>query len=297
MKRQTLARWTPDLWVAQSRSLLLNSGVFINRGQACLIDPGLYPDEIDALAGLAAAQGAQPATILLTHWHWDHLLGPERFPGVRVVAHEAYARLVGRHAAGVHKEIDGWEKAMGVERDKPFVIPIPDDMAGDGGQLKVGERSLELVHVPGHAADQLAVYEPESRTLWAADILSDVEIPFVSDSLAAYEHTLAGLAAREVRLLVPGHGTPTGDAVEIKRRLEQDRAYLSELRSRVVEAVGQGKSVEQTVAACSGMQYRQPAENALSHRLNVESVYLESGGTADPSQVGWNKDWQKVPPG
>ncbi len=37
------------------------------------------------------------------------------------------------------------------------------------------------------------------------------------------------------------------------------------------------------------MQYRHPEDNAGPHRLNVESVYLELGGDADPALVGWNK--------
>ena len=74
--------FTPDLWVAQSDYFLTNSGIFIRDGQAVLIDPCMRRDEIDAIAEFVQAQHAAPRWLVLTHSHWDHILGPERFPGV-----------------------------------------------------------------------------------------------------------------------------------------------------------------------------------------------------------------------
>ena len=146
---------------------------------------------------------------------------------------------------------------------------------------------LQLIHVPGHAADQLAIYELQRACLWSSDILSDVEIPFVSDSLAAYERTLASLAGYDLRRLVPGHGHPTANAAEITARLNEDRAYLAELHTRVARAVERGLPLPEAVSACADMHYRNPAENSGPHRLNVESAYLELGGEAGLEPVGW----------
>jgi len=88
---------------------------------------------------------------------------------------------------------------------------------------------------------------------------------------------------------VPGHGQPTSDPGEIAARLAHDRAYLAELHARVAEAVGQGKGVEETVEACSAMTYRHQDENLGCHQRNVESAYLELGGTPPPTPVGWDR--------
>jgi hypothetical protein len=140
--------------------------------------------------------------------------------------------------------------------------------------------------VPGHASDQLAVYQPEHASLWASDILSDLEIPFISHSLAAYERTLARLAELEIRTLVPGHGAPCG-AAGASARVETDRDYLAELRQRVTAGLQAGLPLAETVAACAGMNYCRKADNEPYHRLNVESVYVELGGAAGPARVGW----------
>jgi glyoxylase-like metal-dependent hydrolase (beta-lactamase superfamily II) len=268
-----------------------NAGAFISNGEAALIDPGVHLDEMEALARLAAGQGAAPRWIILTHSHWDHIFGPEHFPGVPIIAQARYLKEVEANADGIRTEIAKWEKRFGPRRDAPFVIPRPTETVDDEATITVGGLSLRLTHVPGHASDQLAVYHAESQTFWASDILSDVEIPFVSHSLAAYEATLTRLADWAIRVLVPGHGHATTDLADIRTRLTDDRAYLAELRARVTRAVRDEKTVEETVASCADMRYHHPEENEFYHRLNAESAYLELGGEADPKRVGWNQDW------
>lgn len=276
--------------MAHSRLYETNSGVFLSEGQAGLIDPCIFPDEIEAVARFLAGRRATPRFLILTHSHWDHILGPERFPGVEVVAQANYlAEVAGAGGDRIRREIAAWEGEYGLGRERPFAIPAPDQLFAETLVLSVGSLSLLLAHAPGHAADQLVVYHAESATLWASDILSDVEIPFISHSLAAYERTLAVLSTREIRVLVPGHGRPTTDPAEIRARLSGDLAYLAELRERVERVVRQGGAVEEAVAACAGMSFHHPEENAGPHRLNVESVYLELGGAADPAQVGWHR--------
>jgi hydroxyacylglutathione hydrolase len=288
---RTFAQLTPHLWVAQSGLFHTNSGIFVSDGQACLVDPGIYPYEIEGIKRFLAEREASAQMIVLTHSHWDHILGPERFPGIRVVAHAGYNDIAREHAAVPLKSIASWEAKQGIQRDNPFAIPQPDETFDELLTLGVGSCALRLVHGPGHAPDQLVVYHADDATLWAADMLSDLEIPFVSHDLSAYQRTLDMLSELSIRVLVPGHGHATTDQQEIRTRIAEDIAYLAELRSRVEQALAEGKTVEETVAACSGMAFRNRAENEGPHRTNVESVYLELGGQCDPTTVGWAQEW------
>lgn len=271
-----------------------NTGAFISESEAALIDPGLFADEFDALRALLRERRAEPRWLILTHSHWDHLLGPEQFPGVTVVAHNRYRDLARREAEDIRWALEAWWRRVNVHRDSRFVVPLPDVTVGEAGTLRVGGITLELRHVPGHAADQLAIYHADDGALWASDILSDTEIPYVSDSLHAYGLTLEKLAGWDIRTLVPGHGSWTGDAEEIRARITSDQAYLWELGSRVAAALRAGRSIEETVAACAEMRYRRYPNCEFDHQLNVESVYLELGGQADPKRYGWNKDWKNA---
>ena len=280
---------TPDLWLRRSELYLTNSGIFVSRGQALLIDPAVLPHEIRDIADFLTKRRLTPRVITLTHSHWDHILGPEQFPGVETIAHATYLDLVRERSAKIMDDIERWCREEGVRRDTPFEIPLPDTTFQDELDMQVGDLSFRLLHVPGHAADQLAVYEPDGETLWASDILSDVEIPFIMDRLAAYERTLRHLSTLDIRVLIPGHGNATTDASEIEKRFDEDTTYLAVLREHVARAIRDGRSVEETVHACRHIAYRRPDINDEPHRRNVESAYIELGGDADPGSVGWNR--------
>ena len=267
-----------------------NAGAFVSAGEACLVDPGILLDEIEAL--VRELDGAELRYIVLTHADWDHVLGPEHLPRTTIVAHAEYPDDL--DLDGIRIVLGQLEDHAGVTREHAFEPPLPDETFEDEMTLLVGDLELQLTHAPGHSASMLTIYEPGSATLWAADVLSDVEIPSVIDDLDGYERTLARLAELEIRTLVVGHGTPTHNVGEIRQRLAEDRAYLADLRASVTEAVAAGRSLDDTVAACGRIALRRSEEDDGLHRLNVEKVYADRGGDADPEQVGYARVWKEM---
>lgn len=294
--RVGIRQLTHNLWVGQSCYYFTNSGVFISGQQACLVDPNMTPAEIARIRHFLMAQGLDAGWLILTHYHWDHILGPEAFPEAQVIGHEALPRqLRGKSGADTMAAIDRWVRENGIVRREPFQFPQLDYEVHPPDRLAIGDLSLDLIHTPGHSPDQLAIYEPATATLWASDILSDIEIPFISDSLVAFENTLAQLADLEIQVLVPGHGFPSQNSEEIRLRIAADRAYLAELRARVEHSLAMGESIAETVGRCADMSFRNPDENRLPHNRNVESVYAELGGAVDPGQVGWGREYEGDP--
>ena len=107
---------------------------------AVLIDPSYSPA---AMAERAAAQGLAVSHVVNTHGHPDHTEGNAeavRLTGAAVAAHP--------------------------------VCPVdPDVRLGDGARLEIGALALECLHVPGHAADHLVLYEPTHRLLFTGDLV------------------------------------------------------------------------------------------------------------------------------
>ncbi len=219
-----------------------NAGAFVSAGEACLIDPGILLDEIEAL--VRELDGAELRSIVLTHADWDHVLGPEHLPRATIVAHAEYARDL--DPDGIRVALGQLEQQAGVTREQAFEPPLPDETFEDGDDV-AGRRP----RAPAHAC---------------------------SGSLGG--------------TLVVGHGTPTDDEREIRRRLAEDRAYLADLRASVTEAVAAGRSLDDTVASCGRIALRRSEEDDGLHRLNVEKVYADRGGDADPEQVGYARVWK-----
>lgn len=265
-----------NLWIAQSSLYSTNSAVFYDGSTACLVDPGILPLEIMSILNFLETQHLKPEYILLTHSHWDHLLGPEYFPNIRVITHDRFCNeLSGEGAERTMSSIQAFDRENQVRRVRSFRIPVPDITFEDSITIQIGDMSLNVTHAPGHSSDQCVVYEPVSKILWAADMLSDLEIPYIYHSLKAYQNTLARLYRLEIQYLIPGHGQYTNSRQEIETRFGEDMAYLDELGGLVHDAVRAGKNLEETQQECSMMHYRNQAENIHPHQTNVEMIYKE----------------------
>ena len=284
-----LRELTPGLAVLQSRAMAYNAGVLVCGKDAVLIDAGLFADEVDQLRSHIYSHGAVPTYVMVTHSHWDHVLGPEYFPGVPVIQQQESLAVLAESGTRIERQVTEWERQSNVPRDMPFLMHEPDQTFTDRLELQLGDKTLELLHAPGHAPEQLVVYDRTEQALWAADMLSDIEIPFVMHNLKAYRQTLDRLAQLEVRTLVPGHGRPAEGQSEVKARFDADRAYLDELQRRVEAAVAAGRSAVDALSGCADMTYASPGQNGDAHRLNVETAFIELGGAPDPRHLGWNR--------
>jgi glyoxylase-like metal-dependent hydrolase (beta-lactamase superfamily II) len=282
---------TPHLWTAKCRGYVMNTGILHDPGHAALIDPALLPDEVEDIAAFCEGLQLKVETVVITHHHWDHLLGAARFPGAHVVAHQAYIAQTALDLEQTRRSIRRYEEAEGIVSAAPFDPPMPDQTVDHIIGLMVGGFRVQLFHTPGHARDHLSVYDPDAACLWAGDLLSDLEIPFVSDRLDAFERTLGMFAGMEIHLLVPGHGSCTYDRADIRRRIDADRSYLSELRARIEAVVLASGTAQEAVAACADMVFRNPGANAESHVMNVEQAFLELGGVRPAcARLGWERE-------
>src|SRR5262249_38408714 len=90
--------------------------------------------------------------------------------------------------------------------------------------------AVRIIKHQGHAAGHAALFIKERGVLFAGDLLSDVLIPLLdleaADPIGDYLTALQLLegVADDVKVFIPGHGS-VGDAVQLRTRIEQDRAY------------------------------------------------------------------------
>lgn len=124
------------------------------------------PEE-EAACQLAASgiDAAQIRTVILTHFHADHISGVRDFPRARFIylqaAYDAMKTLTGLAAlrAGFLKGLlpeDFTERSQAFGREEaaplPFVSPF------EHGYDVLGDRSLYAVELPGHAEGQIGLF-------------------------------------------------------------------------------------------------------------------------------------------
>ena len=183
--------------------------------EAIVIDPS--GDATDIRLELAHA-GARCAGILVTHCHWDHILG--------------VADLAEGTGAPVYVSAD---EARVLEDPRSFFPQVPIRPHA-GATTLVGHETLELagfslevVRVPGHSPGHLAFYTDGalfSGDVLFADAVGRTDLPFSDwDTLVASIRTLAERFPPGT-VVYPGHGPETTLGTELARN-----PFLAELRA------------------------------------------------------------------
>jgi hydroxyacylglutathione hydrolase len=188
--------------------------------EAVVVDPS---GEATDLRLLLARMGARCAAILLTHGHWDHLVGA--------------ADLAEGTGAPVHMaagESSSLESPAGVT---PFGITLrpytPDVLLEGGETLELAGMRFDVLAVPGHSPAHLAYSVDDS--LFSGDVLfagsvGRVDLPGGDwDTLLASIRLLAETHPPET-IVYPGHGAATTLGNELARN-----PFLAELRAEPQE--------------------------------------------------------------
>ena len=199
----------------------------VGEGAVAVIDPG--PDDDSHLAALlAAVDGEQIETILVTHTHRDHSAGAKRLSAA------TGARILG--AAPFAPRADG-TAGLDSSHDRDY---LPDAILADGEGLQGRGYTIEAVATPGHCSNHLCFALPEEGALFSGDHVMAWSTSVVAPpdgSMRAYMASLDKLRGRGETVYWPGHGGPV---VEPERYV---RALIHHRRQReasILAALGEG---------------------------------------------------------
>lgn len=215
---------------------LMRANVFLVEGRErdLVVDAGMgivpLAPEIERLR--AAPSGA--LTLLVTHAHIDHVGAAHEFSEILVHRREAaelatpsmITTLMGADLAPELRAV--FERAGYPPVGESFLeaLPAPDfdprayrlqgatatATVEDGEILDLGDRRLEVLHLPGHAPGQVGLWEAATGTLFGADALYDG--PLIHDApgmnVADFAATLRRLAALPVQVVHGGHDPSFG---------------------------------------------------------------------------------------
>jgi glyoxylase-like metal-dependent hydrolase (beta-lactamase superfamily II) len=151
--------------------------LIVDGGRAAFVDVGTNFSVPHLLAGLDAL-GIAPAAVdylLLTHVHLDHAGGAgalmRELPNARAFVHPRGAP----HLIDPGKLIAGSKVVYGESRYAQLygeLVPIPAARVhevADGERVRLGERTLELIHTPGHALHHYAVVDAAHASIFPGD--------------------------------------------------------------------------------------------------------------------------------
>ena len=195
------------------------SHLIIGEDRALLFDTGVGLLSIKAVVERITSL---PIVVLNSHTHYDHVGGNWEFSTVLAIDSD-YTRsnMEGFENSRISGDFspDAFCKGAPQGSDPASFHTKPwtqSRYVQDGEILDLGGRKLEVLHVPGHTPDAVALLDAENRLLFSGDSWYDASLwLFVREtSLTDYEASISRLAAleSEVDYLLGAHNSARVDA-------------------------------------------------------------------------------------
>lgn len=250
-------------------SLGIASYAVVGGGEAVVYDTHVSVEHARFIREALEDEGVRKFTVVLSHWHLDHVAGTAAFQDCEVIASERTAELLARFKSAIEQ---------GRHEGPPAIDPLilPTRVFSDRLRLEVGRVQLELIHTNIHSDDATVIWLPQQRLLLCGDTMED-PITYVDepDSLDVHLHNLGSLRQLAPDRILPNHGDPDviaagGYSRDLIRATEQ---YIDVLKRCRREPGLRDASLRELIAGsleAGSINYFAPYEAV--HRENLETV-------------------------
>jgi glyoxylase-like metal-dependent hydrolase (beta-lactamase superfamily II) len=176
----------------------------------------------------------RPVTVLNSHTHFDHIGGNNQFSQILSVS-TAFSVVNSQGLDNQMVKTEASPAALchglppGVTQADHRILPFTiTGQVQEGTIIDLGTRKLEVLRVPGHTDDAIALLDREAGFLWTGDTFYEgpIWLYFPETDLAAYRQSIARLAALApaLKALFPAHNTPRASPdllIETHKAFEQ----------------------------------------------------------------------------
>jgi len=263
--------FTSDLYVNVTAG-----AIFTSRG-VVIIDTLLFPEETGELLDLVRRKSKNGVLCVInTQSHFDHVYGNCLFEGAEVIAHELCRQALQKRG---EEELN--EAKEQIPELAEVQLRLPSMTFTKELILRLGNKTLRLMHTPGTTPDSIVVYVRENRVLFAGDTVMPVPYIVDGDRLELME-SLRAVGKLSLDTIVQGHGGVLLRG-EIKATLSSSIAYLETIYKKVwgkVDADAPRDELRKIGIESCGKS-RIPLDGLVQdlHQANLETLYdqLASG--------------------
>ena len=216
----------------------------------------------------------QPIThVLVTHYHADHIYGLQVFKamGAKIIAHQAARQYLNSETARLRLEVSRRELAPWVN-DQTTLVDADEWIDGDRS-IVVGGVTFQIKPVgPSHTPEDIAIYLPSEKVLFAGDLVFRSRIPYVGQ--ADSRHWIAALDTLlgfDALVIVPGHGAISKEA---RKDMQLTRDYLVYLRTTMGQATKNMEPFEDAYNATDWSNFEHLPLFRVANRMNAYNTYL-----------------------
>lgn len=220
-----------------------NVGIVIGDQTTLVIDTAMGPRNGSRILSEARRLGGERKLLMTTtHFHPEHAFGAQSFADdATYVCNAAQARELTAKGDEYIEMFSGFGPRV-AELLAEVTLAAPDiAFAGGRADLELGGVRAELLEIgPAHTLGDLVVFLPESRVLFAGDLVEERFLPIFPDADASGRRWLDALDRLDAlgpEIVVGGHGAIGGPEL-----IAALRNYLVTVRDRVATLHDEGRS-------------------------------------------------------
>lgn len=277
-------RVTEDVYVFISDLYVEVSATIVLTPEGCvLIDTLPFPQETRQVREFAQRRCPRGIKYVInTHHHADHVYGSYLFPEAELIAH----RLCRDTLLKVGQESLARAKAQTLELS-PVELRIPQLVFETEMLLRLGEKTLHLIHAPGHSPDGVIVHIREDKVLAASDMVTPVPLVVRGDPAEMIE-SLKLIKSLSLENIVQGHGGVLLRG-EVDETIDSSIGYLKAIEKGVRAVVdrGQPRSAlrEIDIEACGKSRIPLGGLVQRLHQANLDYMYSVLTHQATPEML------------
>jgi glyoxylase-like metal-dependent hydrolase (beta-lactamase superfamily II) len=274
---------SPSAWFVQgeaalgspaNRNFISNAGFIVTPAGVVVIDALGSPQLARELLEEIGRVTPQPVThVVVTHYHADHIYGLQEFRkrGARILAHRRAQEYLSSDTASGRLAASRVDLAPWIDEHTQLVTP--DEWLDGARELVLGGVKLQVRPVgPAHTPEDLVVFLPAERVLFAGDMVFRGRIPFVGQADSRqWVAALDQLLALQPAVLLPGHGALSTAARE---DLQLTRDYLAYLRESMGAAARDMEPFEEAYRRTDWSRFEQLPLFRAANRMNAYNTYL-----------------------
>jgi cyclase len=244
-----------------------------------VVDTTSSPAEARSLFEATSVRLDEVRFVINTHSHSDHTWGNQVF-SCPILAHWLCKEQMQTSLRNEWSQKSLHSYLIELENTEPpkaenfrkvldeLKISLPSLVFDDRYEWELGGVKIELIHLGGHTPDLSVVWLPESRILFASDLIFQGRYPYIFDAdIPLWIKRLDSLLDFGASQIIPGHGVMCGEAeINALRQYLQDTWELTQAHIRL------GHSADETASDPNYPCFAEQKYERL-HKANIRYMY------------------------
>lgn len=230
-------RVADDTWVFTSELYVeVNAGLVVTPEGGILIDTLPFPSETKQIIEFAQRVCPQGIKYVInTLSHADHVYGSSYFPEAELIAHDLCREMLMEHGYTALEEAREHTPEL-----RHVEIRLPKIVFNEGVVIRLGGKTVHLIHSPGPSPELCVVHVREDKVLFASDLM--MPVPLIAtpySDVEAFKRSLMNLHDYNLECIVQGHGDILLRG-EVTSSIDISVKYLNDIQQLVQRLMDDG---------------------------------------------------------